>query len=293
MALLCRHHPRATRGAHSSESPPPRGCPLRPLREELPWRHTHKEINPPCWVAFSQKQASIAARRADTPALLARRFATAPRLLTKRPERHERWLPPLRSLPGVSFESSTEKTSLERAAGFSRLAQDEAILFLALSQKRVLKFKPRGAGLPSSPLGEEPPSPFLTVLSQSVSWQARTTMISPPLPFFLFFFLLSSFPSLFSSLLTRLLSASPEVFPNCAESSGNSGSARRGGQARRPGPRAAGRSLWPRCGGTRRAPTSAGPWAKRPGLWGAAGSAPPRSLSNSRKKLGRPEPAGS
>lgn len=178
-----------------------------------------------------------------------------------------------------AFASSTEKASLERAAGFSRLAQDEAILLRALSQKRVLKFKPRGAGLPSSPLGEEPLSPFLTVFSQSVSWQARTTMIFPPL----FFFLLSS-PSLFSSPLTRLLSASPEVFPNFAKSSGNSGSARRGGRARRPAPRAAGRSLWPRRGGTRRVPTSAGPWAKRPGLWGAAGSAPPRSLSNSRKK---------
>lgn len=94
-----------------------------------------------------------------------------------------------------SFASSTEKAWLERAAGFSRLAQDEAILLRALSQKRVLKFKPRGAGLPSSPLGEELPSPFLTVLSRSVSWQARTTMIFFPLIFFFFSFLFPpSFP---------------------------------------------------------------------------------------------------
>lgn len=68
------------------QSPPPRGC---PLRGELPWRQTHKGINPPCRGVLSPKPA--------------RRFPTAPRLLTKRPERRERRLPSLRSLPGVFF----------------------------------------------------------------------------------------------------------------------------------------------------------------------------------------------
>lgn len=43
------------------------------------------------------------------------------------------------------------------------------ILFFKLLRKRVLKFKPRGVELPSSLSGEEPPSPFPTLLSKAES----------------------------------------------------------------------------------------------------------------------------
>lgn len=246
------------------QSPPPRGC---PLRGELPWRQTHKGINPPCRGVLSPKPA--------------RRFPTAPRLLTKRPERRERRLPSLRSLPGVFFCKQHRKS----------LAGESGWLLPAGSGRgdpAPCAFAEEGAKVQAQRCW----APVLTPRgTAAVSFSHRPLpkrfLASPHHHDFFspyFFFFLLSFPSLFSSPLTRLLSASPEVFPNCAKSSGNSGSARRGGRARRPAPRAAGRSLWPRRGGTRRVPTSAGPWAKRPGLWGAAGSAPPRSLSNSRKK---------
>lgn len=188
-----------------------------------------------------------------------------------------------------AFASSTEKASLERAAGFSRLAQDEAILLRALSQKRVLKFKPRGAGLPSSPLGEEPLSPFLTVFSQSVSWQARTTMIFPPFFFFSPFFslplFLSAHPAPFGQ--PRSLSQLCEELWKLGL-----GAAGRAGEA-------------PSSEGSGTQPVAA-PWGdeESPHICRALGEAArfmgsrrlgpsPLAQQLQEKKLGRPEPAGS